>query len=58
MHYAVVHFTLIILDGQDGYVGKHNTLRMVEHASAALFRGMHCTVLYSNSSRYDDNGLI
>ena len=46
MHYAMVHFTLIILDGQDGYVGKHNTLRMVEHASAALFRGMQCTVLY------------
>ena len=46
MHYAVVHFTLLILDGQDGYVGKHNTLRMIEHASAALFRGTYSTVLY------------
>jgi hypothetical protein len=39
MHYAVVHFHLVIMDGQDGYIGKHNTLRMIEHASAAIYRG-------------------
>ena len=39
MHYAVVHFELLILDGQDGYIGKFNTLRLVDHASVALFRG-------------------
>lgn len=39
MHYAVVHFELMILDGQDGYIGKFNTLRLVEHASVAVFRG-------------------
>lgn len=38
-HYAVVYFDLMILDGQDGYIGKHNTLRMVQHASAAIYRG-------------------
>ena len=39
MHYAVVLFELLILDGQDGYIGKFNTLRLLDHASVALFRG-------------------
>lgn len=38
-HYAIVYFELMVLDGQDGYIGKHNTLRMIQHASAAIFRG-------------------
>ena len=46
MHYAVVLFELLILDGQDGYIGKFNTLRLVDHASVALFRGaLHCLAL-------------
>jgi hypothetical protein len=39
MHYATVHFKLVILDGQDGYIGKYNTLQMIEHASNAEFEG-------------------
>ena len=50
MHYAVVHFELIILDGQDGYIGKFNTLRLVEHASCAVFRGAIHSFLMMNSS--------
>ena len=45
MHYAVVHFELLILDGQDGYIGKFNTLRLVEHASVAVFRGTFRSIL-------------
>ena len=45
MHYAVVHFELLILDGQDGYIGKFNTLRLVEHASVAVFRGAFRSIL-------------
>ena len=41
MHYAIVQFKLLILDGQDGYIGKHNTLRLVEHSSAAIINGRH-----------------
>jgi hypothetical protein len=41
MHYATVHFKLVILDGQDGYIGKHNTLQMIEHASNAEFEGVY-----------------
>jgi hypothetical protein len=39
MQYAVVYFTLAIMDAQDGFVGKHNVLRLVEHSSAAIVNG-------------------
>jgi hypothetical protein len=41
MHYAIVYFRLIIMDGReaDGYNGNHNVLRIVEHSSAALYHG-------------------
>ena len=36
MHYCVVKFQLQVLDGDDGYQGKHNMLKLIEHSSVPL----------------------
>jgi len=33
MHYATMYFKLLVLDGDDGYIGKHNMLTLVEHTA-------------------------
>jgi hypothetical protein len=39
MHYAMVYFTLLITNSEDGFEGSFNTLRIVEHSSAAILGG-------------------
>ena len=36
LHYAVIRFKMHVMDGDDGYVGKHNMLRIIEHSSVPL----------------------
>lgn len=33
MHYCDMVFDLLLLDGDDGYIGKHNMLKMISHTS-------------------------
>jgi hypothetical protein len=39
LHYCVMHFELQILDADDGWVGKHNMLRILRHESSPLHHG-------------------
>lgn len=39
MHYAMVYFKLQIMNSEDGFEGSFNTLRILEHASAAILGG-------------------
>ncbi|KAJ1419339.1 hypothetical protein B484DRAFT_453445 [Ochromonadaceae sp. CCMP2298] len=36
MHYCSMRFILELLDGDDGYVGKHNMLKLLSHSSVDL----------------------
>jgi hypothetical protein len=36
LHYCVMRFKMKVLDGDDGYIGKHNMLTIVEHSSVPL----------------------
>lgn len=36
LHYCVMRFKLKIMDGDDGYIGKHNMLKLIEHSSIVL----------------------
>lgn len=33
-----MHFSLMLLDGDDGYIGKHNMLKLLSHFSTPLPR--------------------
>lgn len=36
LHYCVMRFKMLLLDGDDGYQGKHNMLTIIEHSSVPL----------------------
>eukprot|EP01038_Epipyxis_sp_PR26KG_P008008 gene8008-10852_t len=41
LHYCRMFFVLSLLDGDDGYIGKHNMLKMLSHQSTSLFNNNH-----------------
>ena len=45
MHYARVHFQLLITNSEDGFVGNFNTLRIISHASSAHVGGAQQALL-------------
>jgi len=41
LHYCNMRFVMVLLDGDDGYVGKCNMLKLISHSSTPVARTGH-----------------
>lgn len=55
LHYCNMRFVMVIMDGDDGYEGKFNMLRLISHSSVPLRRQPHNNNNQHHNSNHNNN---